>query len=928
VVTIKDANVLTKSFQNQPEVPGGYTGNSDAYLDGQLVSDFFGQDPVVRVDQVKGSGGDLPVVRPQQGLIRFDNLFGSAMNQIPKGSTIFSAFMTLNVQNIASGAEINFFRMLQDWEQVAATWLDPQGSVVGSISNGVTPDDVEATTKPDATVPEPGRAGSVDIQLNVDTIQAWANESEPNYGWSIISDSGSLWAFNSSESFLPGTARPKLTILYTEPVLTEDLGVFSLSRDTVTVTENGAARFTVNRIGGSTGVATMNWAISATGSNTGSAADILGATSGSVSFSAGELFDTFTVNINNDALIERNETLTMTLSGAGLTFGRDLSKLVIRDNDFNPFGTDLLLNEIWVNSPGFDPPYEFVELKGTPGIALGSLYYVAIEGLVGDREGAAEKVVNIGEFLNGSAAADGKGYSVLTPQASGFGFRIPAAATQIDRLGPTTVENVATDNGTTTFMLLYSPLTNLTETEFDYDWNNDGALDLPAGVEIVDSLGFRIIGPQDQTYGPASNQLASPLMDPEIDAVSRSRTNTERNKGSAWFGGNLRSAGDDYLLYEPTIMGNPASFGLPVTGTALAPGEPNTGTSVQSPLVSLLSVVSNPNGTVTANFSGNVAQVVVGDGSATASTGAGISVTDVNGVVLPTINARPMVTGFGTNALTLTFSGSGVVNGQLPPGTYRLNFIGNGIIANSRATDVANNGTQINGIRTEALVVTSQIDGDFDNDGDYDCNDINALTNAVATGGSVAMFDLNGDSMLSLADVDEWRAEAGAVNLGTGQVYPKGDANLSGMTDNSDFLVWDANKFTFNTQWCSANFNADLVIDGADFSIWNENKTPPLDLTSHDLVVPLVDYRKATPPVKKIVSPGLSIPVAMEWDAQRGASAVGFALQQPRVAQPTAIDRVFAAIGNAATPGQSRRIRALSARVLAELTGDVPDGLA
>ena len=48
--------------------------------------------------------------------------------------------------------------------------------------------------------------------------------------------------------------------------------------------------------------------------------------------------------------------------------------------------------------------------------------------------------------------------------------------------------------------------------------------------------------------------------------------------------------------------------------------------------------------------------------------------------------------------MTLSFAGSGVVGGKLPAGTYQLNFVGNGIIANGRAVDVANNGTQVGGV--------------------------------------------------------------------------------------------------------------------------------------------------------------------------------------------------------------------------------------
>lgn len=120
-------------------------------------------------------------------------------------------------------------------------------------------------------------------------------------------------------------------------------------------------------------------------------------------------------------------------------------------------------------------------------------------------------------------------------------------------------------------------------------------------------------------------------------------------------------------------------------------------------------------------------------------------------------------------------------------------------------------------------------DGDFNNDGNYNCADIDALTNAVASGGSVAQFDLNGDGSLSILDVDSWRAEAGAANLGAGRVYKPGDANLDANVDGTDFGLWNSNKFTANKDWCKGNFNADGVTDGSDFGVWNANKFTSAD---------------------------------------------------------------------------------------------------
>jgi hypothetical protein len=710
VVTIADANVSTARFQNGVN---GYFGTQDATLDGELVFDSFGQDTVVRVDQVKGEGEDTPLdVRPQQGLIRFDNLFGSGPGQVPFGSQIFDAFVTVNVTNIAPGASVNWFRMQQDWDELSTTWVDPQGDAGGSILNGVTPDGVEASATADGTVSNPGRTGRVQVALDTDTIQAWANGSAPNYGWSIISDSGSLWSFNSSEAFQLGTFRPELTILYNPPTVAA-AGVFELASGTVSVAENaGSAQVTVHRIGGSAGAATVNWSVS---NVTTSAADF-GVTSGSVSFADGELFKTFNVPVVNDISPERNETATVKISGAGLTFGRTSESIEIRDNDFN-VNSGVLLNEIWINSPGNDPPHEFVELVGPAGVAFGSLYYVAFEGLVGDREGVAEKVVKLGAFANGST-----GYTVITPDAADFAFNVPAGTTQIDRLGPIATENVASQNDSTTYMLLYSPAVDLTTTSFDYDWDNDGSLELPAGVQIVDSLGVRVLGAQDLLYGPSTGFSAFAVTDPEVDAVSRLRGNTQRSRGSAWFGGDLQPGGDDYLLYEAT-----ESFGLPSPGAALTPGEVNVGTPAQSPLVSVQSVVINPNGTATVTFSGVVTQALLGDQGFVGPEGTAITVTSQAGLAVAGIDVLPTITGLGSNTFQLSFTGPETVAGGLPSGDYRLNFVGNALIGNGRAVDAAASGS--NGTdRQFAFSVTAATQaGDFSGDGRVDGADLSLL---------------------------------------------------------------------------------------------------------------------------------------------------------------------------------------------------------
>jgi hypothetical protein len=129
------------------------------------------------------------------------------------------------------------------------------------------------------------------------------------------------------------------------------------------------------------------------------------------------------------------------------------------------------------------------------------------------------------------------------------------------------------------------------------------------------------------------------------------------------------------------------------------------------------------------------------------------------------------------------------------------------------------------------------VDGDFNDDGLYDCLDIDALVAEIAAGTDNTSFDLSGDGLVDVVDRDMWLAEAGAVNLGPGKIYLLGDANLDGFVDGLDFIQWNANKFTSVAEWCAGDFNADGFVDGLDFIIWNANKFQSSDV-ANALVLP------------------------------------------------------------------------------------------
>ena len=90
-------------------------------------------------------------------------------------------------------------------------------------------------------------------------------------------------------------------------------------------------------------------------------------------------------------------------------------------------------------------------------------------------------------------------------------------------------------------------------------------------------------------------------------------------------------------------------------------------------------------------------------------------------------------------------------------------------------------------------------------------------------------FDLTGDDIVDLMDRDAWLSQAGAENLPSGNAYLVADANLDGFVDGTDFIEWNANKFSASGKWSLADFDADGFTDGEDFILWNANKFQSAD---------------------------------------------------------------------------------------------------
>jgi hypothetical protein len=177
----------------------GYSGTEDTELRSDEPDTSHGNANSITVDLDDGG--------VTQGLIQFENLFGNAAGQIPLGSTITSASLTVFVIDTSgSSAQVTLHRMLTDWNE-ASTW--------NSLTDGVSLNDVEAAVVADSTLADPDVNGFQTFTGLAGAVQAWANGAD-NHGWVIVIDSTNGWDFRTSEHSTVAQ-RPALTISFTPP---------------------------------------------------------------------------------------------------------------------------------------------------------------------------------------------------------------------------------------------------------------------------------------------------------------------------------------------------------------------------------------------------------------------------------------------------------------------------------------------------------------------------------------------------------------------------------------------------------------------------------------------------------------------------------------------------------------------------------------
>ena len=151
-----------------------------------------------------------------QGLVRFDNLFGSGANQVPANATIHSAKLLLHTPVNTTGVDndsndtFRLHRMIADWADTA-TW--------NSLNGGVAQDNVEsASATTFSAVPDVDGGPTIfDVTSDIALFKA----GTANRGWVIRPSSaatGDGWSFKSSEFATEPALRPTLEVVYSVPL--------------------------------------------------------------------------------------------------------------------------------------------------------------------------------------------------------------------------------------------------------------------------------------------------------------------------------------------------------------------------------------------------------------------------------------------------------------------------------------------------------------------------------------------------------------------------------------------------------------------------------------------------------------------------------------------------------------------------------------
>jgi hypothetical protein len=174
---------------------GTYSGTQDTFLAESQPST-----PQGTLEHFEWDADEPPASGQEHvGLIRFDGIVGSGLDQIPERSNVVSATLTLTVSDPGAVPEGDIHRSLVDWDQADATW-----NTFGPAP-GVQPADVGVFVE---NAPITGGTQVIDV---ASAVQAWVDDPATNLGLIFLPNSSDNLQVRSSESTV-AAERPLLMI--------------------------------------------------------------------------------------------------------------------------------------------------------------------------------------------------------------------------------------------------------------------------------------------------------------------------------------------------------------------------------------------------------------------------------------------------------------------------------------------------------------------------------------------------------------------------------------------------------------------------------------------------------------------------------------------------------------------------------------------
>ena len=238
----------------------------------------------------------------------------------------------------------------------------------------------------------------------------------------------------------------------------------------------------------------------------------------------------------------------------------------------------VLLNEIEVNPPGGDDPWEYLEIRGPANASLAGYQIVVVDG-DGGGEGFVDLVVDLATACNGDVCDLGSNGLAIVKAPAG-GHPTPAATTvigdaQLSALGG------GIENGTLSVLLVTGPVPLSEGT--DYDANDDGTLELPGGDAIADAVGWTDGDAGDLLYGGVA--LLGGGAPP--DAATRFVGDDTPLAASAWYHGDLSGSSNTKAYDLDSVSANFPVDGRLTPGARNEPPPPPTTTTLATPTTTL-----------------------------------------------------------------------------------------------------------------------------------------------------------------------------------------------------------------------------------------------------------------------------------------------------------------------------------------------------